>query len=370
MGSICEDIHDIPKFLPFVAEDDDDACLSAMLLCCGPMIYTSVLKAAIELNLFEIISKANPPCVSASYVASKLSTTQHPQLPRRLDRMLCLLASHSLLVCSTRTNEEGGNERFYELSLAGKYFVKDEKNGSVALFSSFMNHQKFMDAFNNFKEVLSDCENGLYMNVHGMPVYQGIQSDPAWNHVFNKSMADICTIEMKKILEKYKGFEGISMLVDVGGGIGQSLNMIISKYPSIKGINFDLPQVIQHAPIYPGIEHVEGDMFKSVPKADAIILKAILHNWSDENCLKVLSKCYNALPQHGKVIVVEFIMPQEIQHTKVDKLITSFDNLMFLDSGVERTEKEFEKLCKCSGFSSFHVVCLAFSALGVMEFHK
>jgi caffeic acid 3-O-methyltransferase len=91
------------------------------------------------------------------------------------------------------------------------------------------------------------------MNVHGKPVYQGIQSDPAWNHVFNKSMADICTIEMKKILEKYKGFEGISMLVDVGGGIGQSLNMIISKYPSIKGINFDLPQVIQHAPIYPGI---------------------------------------------------------------------------------------------------------------------
>jgi len=63
-------------------------------------------------------------------------------------------------------------------------------------------------------------------------------------------------------------------------------------------------------------------------------------------------------------------MPQEIQHTKADKMITSFDNLMFLDSGVERTEKEFEKLCKCSGFSSFEVICLAFSALGVMEFSK
>lgn len=111
----------------------------------------------------------------------------------------------------------------------------------------------FIFVSNNFKEVLSDCDNGLYMKVHGMPVYQGIQSDPAWNNVFNKAMANICTIEMKKILEKYKGFEGISILVDVGGGIGQSLNMIISKYPSIKGINFDLPQVIQHAPIYPGI---------------------------------------------------------------------------------------------------------------------
>lgn len=146
MGSISEDIHVLPKCSPFEVVEDDDACLSAMLLCCGPMIYTSVLKSAIELNLFDIISKANPPGVSASYVASKLQTTQHPQLPRRLDRMLCLLASHSLLICSTRTNEEGVIERVYELSLVGKYFVNDEKNGSVALFSTFMSHQKLVDA--------------------------------------------------------------------------------------------------------------------------------------------------------------------------------------------------------------------------------
>lgn len=147
MGSITEEIQVLPKSSSLQTEDDE-SCLSAMFLCCGPIIYTSVLKAAIELNLFEIISKANPQGVSASYVASQLPKiiTQHPQLPRRLDRMLCLLASHSLLVCSISTNEEGGIERLYELSLAGKYFVNDENNGSVASFSTFMNHQKLMDA--------------------------------------------------------------------------------------------------------------------------------------------------------------------------------------------------------------------------------
>lgn len=134
---------------PLKAEDDDDACLSAMLLCCGPMVYTAVLNAAIELNIFEIIAKANPPGVSASQIASQLPK-QHKELPRRLDRMLCLLASHSLLVCSTRTNEGGrhGNhyERLYELSLAGKYFVNDEKRGSVALFSTFISHRTLIDA--------------------------------------------------------------------------------------------------------------------------------------------------------------------------------------------------------------------------------
>jgi len=65
-------------------------------------------------------------------------------------------------------------------------------------------------------------------------------------------MTQMCTIHMKIILEIYKGYEGISTLVDVGGGNGQSLKMIISKYPSIKAINFDLPQVIEHAPSSPG----------------------------------------------------------------------------------------------------------------------
>lgn len=65
-------------------------------------------------------------------------------------------------------------------------------------------------------------------------------------------MADICTTHMKRILETYTGFEGISTLVDVGGGTGHGLKMIISKYPSIKGINFDLPQVIENAPPFPG----------------------------------------------------------------------------------------------------------------------
>ncbi|RHN78896.1 putative methyltransferase [Medicago truncatula] len=76
---------------------------------------------------------------------------------------------------------------------------------------------------------------------------------------------------MKRILTLYKGFEGVSTLVDVGGGVGNALKQIISEYPSIKGINFDLPQVVQDAPTHPGIEHVEGNMFESVPSGDDIL---------------------------------------------------------------------------------------------------
>ncbi|KAH1225500.1 Isoliquiritigenin 2'-O-methyltransferase [Glycine max] len=360
MGSNYEEILPLPKCSP---HDEDNACLSAMQLSFSPMVYTAVLNAAIELNLFEIIAKANPPGMSASEVASKLPT-QHKIYLKGL--IACCVYLPVILFLP----EDGGVERLYELSPVGKYFVNDETTGSLALFSTFMNHGTLVDAFLNFKEILLDCDNGLYIKVHGMPIYQGIQSDPAWDHTFNKAMANICTREMTKILEIYTGFEGISLLIDVGGGVGQCLNMIIYKYPSIKGVNFDLPQVIQQAPTYPGIEHFEGDMFESVPKGDAILLKGILHNWSDENCLKILNNCYKALPENGKLVVVDFIMPEAVQSTEADKMVTSFDNLMFLDGGSERTEKEFLNLCKCSDFSSFQVVCRAFTALGVMEFYK
>lgn len=91
-----------------------------------------------------------------------------------------------------------------------------------------------------------------FEKVHGMSIFEYMDVDPAFNTIFNKGMVALSRIVMKKVLEVYDGFEGLSSLVDVAGGTGKSLNMVISKYPSIKGINFDLPHVTREAPPYPG----------------------------------------------------------------------------------------------------------------------
>ncbi|KAL9317758.1 hypothetical protein ACSQ67_014275 [Phaseolus vulgaris] len=349
-------------------EGEDEAVIYALLLCTS-QVFPSMLNAAIELNLFEIVAKATPPNapMSASDIASKLPT-QHLD---RLKRMLRLLANYSLLTCSTHTNEDGSIERTYGLSSVGKYFVNDETRGSLGSFTTLCQHPTVLKLWPNFKDVITDSEDDLCKKVHGMSFYQCTERDPQLSYIFNDSMANLCNIEMNKILEEYKGFEGVSNLVDVGGCTGQTLHMIISKYSTIKGINFDLPQVVEKAPSYPGIQHVGGDMYHCVPKGDAMILKAMLHNWSDENCLSILRNCHNALPQNGKVIVIEFVAPEEASESNVSKLLSNFDSLMYMTSGgKERSEEEYEKLCKLSGFSRFQVVCRAFSALGTMEFHK
>lgn len=85
-----------------------------------------------------------------------------------------------------------------------------------------------------------------------MNAFEYPATDPRFNKIFNQAMHEHSTIFMKKILEKYNGFEGVKSLVDVGGGKGASLKMILSKHPSIKAFNFDLPHVIKEALTIPG----------------------------------------------------------------------------------------------------------------------
>ncbi|XP_020963079.1 flavone 3'-O-methyltransferase 1-like [Arachis ipaensis] len=139
-------------------------------------------------------------------------------------------------------------------------------------------------------------EGGIPFNrAHGMHVFEYAKIDPRFNEVFNKTMVNSSTILMKRTLDLYNGFEHINKLVDVGGGVGNHLKLITSKYPHIHGINFDLPHVIECAPLYTGVEHVGGDMFESVPNGDAIFIKRVLHDWSDEKCLKILKNCRKAI---------------------------------------------------------------------------
>ncbi|XP_027361033.1 isoliquiritigenin 2'-O-methyltransferase-like [Abrus precatorius] len=351
----------------------DDAYLSALVLCFS-RVFPAILNAAIDLNLFDIIAKgqrSRDSSMSASEIAS-LFPNPHPELAKRLDRILPLLASYSLLSCSIRTNEDGKRERVYLLSPVGEYFARVHDGSSLSPLSTLI-HRGYHDVWKNVKDAILDPNcNVHFESVLGMSAYQYMESNEEINKIFYEAMTYAGPLDVKRVLEIYKGFEGVSTLVDVGGSTGQALKQILSVYPSIKGINFDLPQMIQGATPLPGIEHVGGDMFESVPQGDAILLKLVCHNWPDEDCIKFLRNCHKALPPHGKVIVLDFIMPEVPNSSNISKHTCAIDNLMFLvHGGKERTENEFRNLCMSSGFSKFHIASSDVTAMsGVMEFYK
>ncbi|CAK7357480.1 unnamed protein product [Dovyalis caffra] len=336
-------------------------------------VLPMVLKAAVELSVFEIIEKAGPNALlSASEIVSQLPTQNNPDAHIVLDRILSLLASHSILTCSLSTkNQDGQSQRLYGLAPVAKYFTKNQDGGSLSPFLAMIQDKVMMDMWYHLKDAV--LEGGIpFDKAHGINASEYLKKDPKFAELFSGSMKSFNPIFMETILEIYDGFEGLKCLVDVGGGNGSILNMIISKFPTIKGINYDLASVVESSPSYPGIEHVAGDAFVSIPKGgDAIFMKWITHNWDDEHLLKLLKNCYEALPDNGKVIVVDIVVPETPETSVAAK--SMLQNYLFITSmnpqGKERTEKEFESLGKEAGFSSVRVACSACN-FSLVEFIK
>ncbi|GAB4861493.1 hypothetical protein Ancab_040070 [Ancistrocladus abbreviatus] len=332
------------------------------------MAFPMVMHAAIQLDLLEIIAKAGRR-LSAVEIAAQVSTN-NPDAPAMIDRMLRLLAAYAVVTCSVVATTEGGSQRFYGLAPVAKYFVRDEDGVSIGPLMELLLDKVFLESWSNLRDAV--LEGGIPFNkVHGTHVFEYSGLDPRFNQLFNFAMFSVTTLYMKKIVESYKGFENIKQLVDVGGCFGHTLNVILSKYPNIKAINFDLPHVVQHAPPRSGIEHVSGDMFESVPSGDGIFMKTILHNWSDDHCIKLLKNCYSALPNNGKLIVVERVVREVPVMNTATKATSLMDLIMMTQNlgGKERTQEEFQTLANAAGFTSIKLVCEACN-MWVMEFYK
>ncbi|XP_013620197.1 PREDICTED: flavone 3'-O-methyltransferase 1-like isoform X2 [Brassica oleracea var. oleracea] len=224
-----------------VTNDDEQLALFAMQLASASVLLPMVLKTALNLDLLEIMAKNSSP-MSPSEITSQLSI-ENPNAPVMLDRILRLLTSYSILICS------GGDgvERTYELGPVCKYLTKNEDGVSIAALCLMNQDEVLMQSWYHLKDAI--LNDGIPFNkVHNeMTSFDYHETDHKFNMVFNNGMSNHSTITMKKILETYKGFEELTSLVDVGGGIGATLKVILSKYPNLKGINSDLLHVIKNA---------------------------------------------------------------------------------------------------------------------------
>ncbi|KAE8727341.1 Zinc transporter of isoform 1 [Hibiscus syriacus] len=176
-----------------------------------------------------------------------------------------------------------------------------------------------------------------FTNTHGMNINEYLRNDTRFGDVFKVAMIEYNKLFVEEMLKSYRGFDGLNSLVDVGSGNGFILHSIVSKYPSIKGI-----------------ENVTGDAFETVRKGNAIFIK-------------LLKNCYEALPAGGKVIAVQTVIPDaNVSY----KSVYQFDvyTLSMNEGAKDRTEKEYESLAKEAGFSS-GMLHLRFFGHGVLQKH-
>ena len=124
--------------------EEDESCVQAMFFT-HTNVFPMALKAAIELNLFEIIAQVGDGAyVSPSEIASQLPT-QNPNAPSMIDRMLRLFASHRLLSYSLRKLEDGRVERLYGLTPSARFFLKSNDGGCLASLAAIGCHRAIME---------------------------------------------------------------------------------------------------------------------------------------------------------------------------------------------------------------------------------
>jgi hypothetical protein len=151
---------------------------------------------------------------------------------------------------------------------------------------------------------------------HNTPWFAWLETNPKEATLFHDAMTSLSAGAVAAVVAGYD-FSDIKTLVDVGGGHGLLLSTVLSKYPIMKGILFDDEKVVSGAqPVLSAqgvndrCEIADGNFFESVPKGgDAYILKHIIHDWSDDECVTILKHCHDAMIANGKVLIVEMVVP-------------------------------------------------------------
>jgi hypothetical protein len=239
-------------------------------------------------------------------------------------------------------------------------FLRSDVEGSQKDIVSFWTDPFHFKAYADMVPTILDGRTAAE-HVWGKPIFEVFAEDPEEQRLFDNAMTNLSQQAVPPILEAYD-FSGIDTLVDVAGGHGMLLTSIMQKHPSMKGIVFDLPHVVNGA--RPRIQSLgladrctieSGDFFKAVPSGDAIIMKHIIHDWDDEHAASILKNCKKALEgkPNAKVLLVEMLLsgnsePEPSKFLDIEMLV--------LAGGRERTEEQFAKLFSAAGLKLNKIV--------------
>lgn len=196
--------------------------------------------------------------------------------------------------------------------------------------------------------------------VLGEPLFEYLRAHPESGAVFDSAMAELSRSQSAAIVDAYD-FSGFRRIVDVGGGNGTLLATILRNHPEATGVLLDRPHVTRHAEqvraaagLQGRMEIVAGDFFEKVPEhGDFYILKSTLHDWPDDQAVRILRTCRRAIPPHGRLVLFERLQKADNRPSQAKTM----DLLMFLvHGGRERTQQDFERLFVDSGFRLSQVV--------------
>jgi hypothetical protein len=269
--------------------------------------------------------------------------------PRSLYRLLRALASIGVF----RELDDG---RFALTPLAEG--LRGDAPDSMRAWALMMGEEQYRA----WGDLLGSVRTGRtgFKAVFGESLFDYLATRPETAAVFDAAMTSIHGRETDAVVDVYD-FAPYRVLADVGGGNGSTIRGILGRCPTLQGILFDLPGVIERgrrgneeAGFAERCRLVAGSFFESVPEgADVYLLRHIIHDWDDDKAVAILRTVRRAMQPSARLLIVESVIPPG-NEPSFGKLLDLA--MLVVPGGLERTESEYRAILGAAGFQLVRVV--------------
>jgi hypothetical protein len=242
--------------------------------------------------------------------------------------------------------------RVFALNEVGAYLRDDAPGGlrhTAQVFGA--------ETFRAFAEIMHSVRTGqpAFDMVFGMPFYDYLAKHEDLDRRFDRVVAETNHPVRELLLRADVGDS--ARIIDVGGRHGALLADMLVAHPSAHGVLFELPETAQEAETYLAgtavadrCEIRSGDFFVAVPPGgDVYLLTRCLHNWNDDDAVRILQTIRAAMSKSARLLVVERLLPPGTG-PGIGKI---FDLVMLVAlGGRERTEQEYVSLMSAAGLQA------------------
>ena len=232
--------------------------------------------------------------------------------------------------------------------------LRSDRPERLDLMARYFGHDSVWRTWGHLLHSIQTGE-AAFPHVFGMPAWTYREQNPEFGALFDEWMTAGSKRRQDAILAAYD-FSRFHTVVDVAGGHGQLLGVILQRYPEMRGILFDQPHVVDGAAatlaalgVQDRYTTVAGSFFDTVPTGgDAYLLKFILHDWGDDQAVAILQTVSRAMTPGSTLLAIDRVLPSDdapgIDAATIDlHMLVSF-------AGKERTEHEFRSLFDRAGF--------------------
>uniref|UniRef100_A0A670IB48 Acetylserotonin O-methyltransferase n=1 Tax=Podarcis muralis TaxID=64176 RepID=A0A670IB48_PODMU len=296
--------------------------LNSFLLYSLAPFCIQIMFTASDLGVFDLLMESKEPLTSVT-IAERLGTS-----PFGMERLLEACVGLKYLQVERKDNQT----LYGNTDLANLYLAKSS-------LKSQYHSLKFTSEF-------------IYMGMQYLA--DSVRSKSGLQKIFMGAMDEKWHLFGREIMTAFD-LSHFPLVCDVGGCTGACAKEYISLYPNSTVTILDLPEIVEQAKNHyvssqdHQITFHKGDFFKDpIPEADLYILARVLHDWSDEKCVQLLTRLHKACKPGGGVLIVEMVLNEDRKGPVRCHLYSVI--MLLLTEGQERTASEYNALLSAAGF--------------------